>query len=730
MKSSTFAIIAMIVLSVLGLGVSPPFVPLLAAAAETSGVQGSAVERAEYGGYHFYFGNLHAHTGYSDGLKLPEDAFRQARDMAGMDFMAVTDHDYMMLEVPEHWEELKKTALRWSEDGRFVALSGAEWTENTSGHINLFSDGPMITRDDYPNPAALYRWLDGAPIAVAQFNHPNPEFQKNWDDFAYDWNANKVIRLLEVGNGFWTNNLRYESSYVRALDKGWYVSATSNQDNHSDNWGTEGDSRTGILAPALTRENVIAALRANRTYAAEDRNVAVYFAAEGEGQKKVILGGHLDHNGYPIRLSWHIADPDPGDEVARVEVITNGGQVVGSFDTGETRPDAAAGQTGPTGPAAPVLEGQLDVTPTTGYSWYYLRVTQKDGDRVVTAPIWVEHPSRLALVDLTVAGPMAKVGSPAVIGATLVNHSDRVLSDVEVLFWTEGSNVPFSRLTLDVPAGGVIPVRADWVPEKSGSQGVVAAIGGITADERATASGSAAGNDLAAGGGQVPNRYHVFAEVRPSDLPRVLIDEGHNNRFTGLTSRFQSLLSRYGWESAINEGTITAAGLSGYQAVIIATPEEGISLLPNTFSDEEIAALVDYVSGGGMLVLAGAGAELAREGADLGELNRLLEALGSSMRFDDKGTVSVASSKNMVFAVSGPVGDTASGQEVASDWTSAPALHVGEAAFAAYEKVGAGGGLVVALGEPVYSDYHLPGDGAETGNAAFLRSLLAWLAGR
>jgi hypothetical protein len=44
-------------------------------------------------GYDVYYGNLHSHTGYSDGVQTPSDAYFYARYTAPtpLDFLAVTD---------------------------------------------------------------------------------------------------------------------------------------------------------------------------------------------------------------------------------------------------------------------------------------------------------------------------------------------------------------------------------------------------------------------------------------------------------------------------------------------------------------------------------------------------------------------------------------------------------------------------------------------------------------
>ena len=40
-----------------------------------------------------YFGLLHSHTKFSDGLGTPNEAFTMAKE-AGLDFMAVTEHNH------------------------------------------------------------------------------------------------------------------------------------------------------------------------------------------------------------------------------------------------------------------------------------------------------------------------------------------------------------------------------------------------------------------------------------------------------------------------------------------------------------------------------------------------------------------------------------------------------------------------------------------------------------
>jgi len=41
-----------------------------------------------------FFGNLHSHTSYSDGSGTPREAFQYARTVAGIHFLALTEHNH------------------------------------------------------------------------------------------------------------------------------------------------------------------------------------------------------------------------------------------------------------------------------------------------------------------------------------------------------------------------------------------------------------------------------------------------------------------------------------------------------------------------------------------------------------------------------------------------------------------------------------------------------------
>ena len=41
-----------------------------------------------------FFGNLHSHTSFSDGSGIPKEAYLRARDIAKLDYLALTEHNH------------------------------------------------------------------------------------------------------------------------------------------------------------------------------------------------------------------------------------------------------------------------------------------------------------------------------------------------------------------------------------------------------------------------------------------------------------------------------------------------------------------------------------------------------------------------------------------------------------------------------------------------------------
>jgi hypothetical protein len=204
----------------------------------------------------------------------------------------------------------------------------------------------------------LYNWLAGEPGALAQFNHPGAD---DFRAFAHSPAGDQAFGLYEMQS---TSNA---ANYHVPLDSGWHVGLATSQDNHAADWGA-GQRLTGIWAGALDRDSILSALARMRAFGTLDRNAYLRFAVGDSWMGSTVPNGRLE-------FDVIVADPDSGDAVLRVDLVTNGNVVVDSLVPVDTNYVAWR----------PVVN-----TDSYAYRYFFVRATIRDTDLVVSAPIWTE----------------------------------------------------------------------------------------------------------------------------------------------------------------------------------------------------------------------------------------------------------------------------------------------------------------------------------------------------
>ncbi len=164
-----------------------------------------------------YFGDLHAHTGYSDGKRgtTPDDAFSFAA-AAEADFMATTDHQGSLTSA--EWADTLAAAERNTTDS-FVAMAAYEAWVVGVGEINMFNTPnwpkePTGKGADKANSGhhgnrwlslpITYDWLANESGAVGQWNHPTAYAGASSENFVAFGDRNddrdQGMGLIEVFN--------------------------------------------------------------------------------------------------------------------------------------------------------------------------------------------------------------------------------------------------------------------------------------------------------------------------------------------------------------------------------------------------------------------------------------------------------------------------------------------------------------------------------------------------
>lgn len=597
------------------------------------------------GEYNLYFGQLHSHTNYSDGIGTPDDAYSHAKSDAKVDFLAVTDHSNSLdnddsstildaSNSPE-WNNGHAIADKYT-DSTFVGIYGYEMTwSNKTGHINTFNTKGFESRDKdiYTKPDGLqqyYNVLKQSPDSISQFNHPGDDFG-DFKDFAnYDPQIDKLISLIEVGNGEGAirSNLYFPSYeyYYRALDKGWHLSPTNNQDNHLGNWGDSNTARTVILADSLTRDNIYDAMRNMRTYATEDNNLRIKYTLNGN-----VMGTIMDQIPADVDIKVDLEDPD-NEALGTVSVISDGGKVVDSKTLTNSKDS---------------LEFKL----SPDYSYYYIRVDEADKDIAVTAPVWIKDVDKAGIASTTISTALPIKGEKFTITTNLFNNENTSMNIVSLEYSINGSTINTAPAQNPVSSLGTSSYSFDYAPDM---------IGRFTIDIKLIARI----NDIEK---IITDKLEVNA-ADPAAITRVLIDASHFNDYVSgyYAGNMTNLLTITNGENIsvkLQKDKITRDVLQNIQLLVLSAPAkkkgfaDGISYNASPYTDDEIEAIKWYANNGGNIIVTAIAdfqeydsknkTFIPREYHSAYQQNLILEAIGAGTRINDDEVVDYDNNPNV-----------------------------------------------------------------------------------
>lgn len=610
--------------------------------------------------YQLYFGQLHSHTTYSDGSGSLESALDYVANLPesdNVDFVSFTDHSnyfdasgnanpeaalydpsQMTAESAEKWADYTGAVADFNaaHTGELVALAGFEMTwSGGPGHINTFNTEGLVSRNNTTlnsktadaGMKAYYSLLSQSEgvDSISQFNHPGDTFG-TFSDFAY-WDPviDTRIQLVEVGNGEGAIGAggyypSYEY-YVMALDKGWHVAPTNNQDNHKGKWGNANDARDVILTDDFSEEGIYQAIRDRRIYATEDKNLEITYTLNGE-----MLGSTIEEVPETAEIAVSVYDPDSTDSIARVEVVVNSGVVAYAWDD-----------------PAELASGALACSIPASYSYYFIRVTQADGDIAVTAPVWVGETLKLGIssVESGTANPVT--GEEVTITTNLFNSEAEDATVNSITYALKNGETLYTDTTgYTIPAsGGTLAVDWGYVPTQARLTTITVTV------------------TLTQGGSEYTYSMDVTLDVMDAErLVYIGIDASHYNEY--VAGNYKDSMGNFGnlaashlvrtVELKTSEDLLAAcANADGkYTALILTAPSrrDGSVLRDPyaVYSDAEIQAIADFNAAGGTVIVAGwsdyyeSYADFPAEDHMAAQQNKLLAALGSSLRIGDDAT--------------------------------------------------------------------------------------------
>lgn len=348
----------------------------------------ASAQSPSIGGFNVYYGHLHNHTSLSDGEGTPEQAYEYAKNTAHLDFFGLSDHSEMF--ESGEYTMIKNAANALNNEGEFAAFYGFEWSSVFQGHVTIINteDYCEYTSSATSNFTGLLSWVN-AHNGLAFFNHPGwawwalQEFN-HFTDIPSEkfvgmelWNDLDGFGTYFYNDGFFSSDGN-KGYFDEALIRGWKIGASGSDDNHYDTWGTRTQWRMGVLAEGLSRELITDALIARRFFSTLDKNLSLSFKINGAQMGSSVTGGNL-------AIEILARDADVNEAFTKVVLIKNG----------------VAGEPIYLNPWL----NEINITlPMTGADndYFYVKVTQTDGDEAISSPVFIEGMSNLApVVEIT-----------------------------------------------------------------------------------------------------------------------------------------------------------------------------------------------------------------------------------------------------------------------------------------------------------------------------------------
>ncbi|MHC4494322.1 MAG: DUF3604 domain-containing protein [Planctomycetota bacterium] len=259
-------------------------------------------------GKNIYWGDIHNHNavGYAKGSL--ERAYDIAR--SHLDFFCFTGHSqwHDMPEMPQdkhmkwvrgfdvmkdNWEKVKRLADENHQPGKFVPFIGYEWHSSSCGDVCIIfpgSEAELVYIEGIREFQKFAR--DRGAILIPH----HPAYQQGWRGQNWsvlDPEVSPVVEIFsEHGNA---ESDRGPHRYIRHSMGGRYtqntlqwlwkqgvkVGVVASTDDHLGYPGAYGEGLVAVHAEALTRESIMEALKARRTYGVSADRIELDFRING-----------------------------------------------------------------------------------------------------------------------------------------------------------------------------------------------------------------------------------------------------------------------------------------------------------------------------------------------------------------------------------------------------------------------------------------------------------------
>lgn len=349
-------------------------------------------------GLRLYWGDLHAQSehhvmhsqakdfrqgGWSKGISCGtvDECYGYAREIAMLDFMALTDQGASLTGA---WEMCQAKVREFNEPGKFVTFKGYE-AGAPCGHRNV-----IYSTDEIEPPLDAKRFSNFHPQVLYDYYRERrdailiPHHVKTWTDWTYhDPELEPVMEVYSCwgqsewpGLDLWGKGQTPGAGAQEAFRRGYRMGMMASSDNHVGMPGRSyfGDRQAhtpfkgglcAVWAPDLTRQSLFDAIRRRHCYGTTGARIIVRFDVDGR-----VMGSAFRPAGQTVLATIEVHGTD---EIRSAEIVAPGGTV-----------HQLAMARGGTDRIRETVELQA------GAPYYYLRLTQADGERAWTSPVFLD----------------------------------------------------------------------------------------------------------------------------------------------------------------------------------------------------------------------------------------------------------------------------------------------------------------------------------------------------
>lgn len=276
---------------------------------------------------------------------------------------------------------------------------------------------------------------------------------------------------------------------------------------------------------------------------------------------------------------------DPTDEaIGNVEVVTDGGAVLVS-EYVETPSQV------------------LELSASCGHSYYYLRITQPDGDVAVTAPVWMDGYDDIGIESFTSDTLTPARDEEIGLTVTLFNDEPVDFAVESLSLYADGELVRTVSKPGTVAAMDTLDYTFSYAhPEPGMTEFWVEVTGSVNED---------------------PRTYEDTLSLSfrvPTQVKHISVDDSHDNSGTGKLNRLAEIAA----QNSISVKKFETELPKDSDILLITAPAK-------PFDEEFVEKVRTFVENGGTVILCGQ----ADKGHTSGEMNKLLEAMGATVRLND-----------------------------------------------------------------------------------------------